>query len=152
MEQVELDMGSRSFLLESVEAEKKLDAQISRTYIVVDAYEFEKKFGNKPRARDPRCPQAQLSDETGNVTTFYVFLDPYQPHRKLTLTSSVAELASLESLSKHDHLHKSQAGHAMKARSKARLETSGASTLLDHRLLHKRLSPHCQTTRPHCFV
>eukprot|EP00971_Amphidinium_carterae_P334319 6469527-Amphidinium_carterae.3 len=136
MEASELDKAQRPFLLESVVSEKHVEGRITKSYILLDAFEFEKTFGNKPRSKDPKCAQITMPDVDGTMCTFFVFQDPDAPYRKLHLSASMAELKDVELLTRDMHLHKTQAASTMDSRTKARLNTTGICPLLDRRLLH----------------
>eukprot|EP00971_Amphidinium_carterae_P333894 6468892-Amphidinium_carterae.2 len=136
MEASEHEPKNRAFILEHVECEKNVQCQITKSYVVLDDYEYEKAFGSKPRARDPKCTKVTLPDIDGTLTSFWVFQDPDQPFRKMQLAASLGEVKSQCLLSKDEHLHKQQADLTHSSKSKARLESSGVAGLLDRRLLH----------------
>eukprot|EP00971_Amphidinium_carterae_P113527 2249147-Amphidinium_carterae.3 len=136
MEASEQSPQNRAFILESVETEQNVECKVTKSYVVLDDYEYEKAFGSKPRAKDPKCSKVTLPDVDGTLTSFWVFQDPEQPFRKMQLTSSLGEVKRQELLTKDEHLHKQQADSTHSSKSKTRLESSGVASLLDRRLLH----------------
>eukprot|EP00971_Amphidinium_carterae_P352415 6492583-Amphidinium_carterae.5 len=134
------DLSARPFLLQSIDAEKTVCASVEKTFLVLDSYEYERVFGNKPRARDPRCSQIQLPDIDGQMQNFFVFTDPSQPHRKLTIGSTLGESSRQELMGQQQHLHRTQGDSILASKSSARLEGSKVSALLDRRLTHNLCS------------
>eukprot|EP00971_Amphidinium_carterae_P110502 2188916-Amphidinium_carterae.1 len=65
MEASEQDRSQRPFAVEQVQSEKHVDATIKKSYILLDAYEFEKCFKRKPKSKDPRCTQVSMPDVDG---------------------------------------------------------------------------------------
>ena len=120
----------RPFYLENVVQENSVESRVSRRFLLLTCYDFEKVFGKAPRARDPKAPMVTLPDVDGCMTTYYCFVDPQHPFRELTVSAAVGESRAQEVLARQDHVHSQHAEHMQNVKTERRLSGSGASALL----------------------
>ena len=132
------DPQARPYFLETVEREAQMEARVTRAFILLSSYDFEKVSGKPPRARDPRCPQVEVQDIDGTKQRFYAFVDPQRPFRQLELSASVGEVRSEELMPQSSHVHPNQAFQTefQQSRTARRLQLSGCGGLLQKRQMH----------------
>ena len=124
------DVNMRPWCAEAVERSMDLQTKMTRRYLLLTAYDFEKAFGRAPRARDPKAAQVSLPDLDGQQQNFYVFLDPDCPHRVLEVSSGVAEHRREQVMAAADHCHERQAELTQSSRTTKRQASTGVAAFL----------------------
>ena len=78
---------------ETVDHEDSATFSVSRTYIAMDSSESNNTFKKQPPgSRGPVVPKMLLPDEQGGVPQEnYIFADPQNPHKRLTVTMTTGD-------------------------------------------------------------
>jgi len=126
------DQRTRDFLPDVVSSDVTVSMDIERSMIALSQTEYTRVMMAKPNSRMPKVPCMQLPREgsTGYEPT-YVFQDPLQPFRRVTLRTRLSDVRSTARLAGADHAYERQGQHILEAGIRDRSQTVSSGLTLE---------------------
>eukprot|EP00971_Amphidinium_carterae_P346421 6487855-Amphidinium_carterae.3 len=124
------DPNARPFVLKDVQEVKGVMAEVSASYLVLNAAEFNRYFKGKPLRKDPKAPQIKVLNQSGVEESVYVFKDPSKPFREMRLVGSLSNASTSHIMDCGQHYHEKQAEKTFSSVAGKRHDISSTKSLL----------------------